>query len=98
MKFLVRLDHDEVENLIAGALLPNICKHFQGWKSNKILHFVIFHAVKTVKEAFQTKKRGNLGNGPNRGGGRQKSKKSPKFQFGKVQNNDSFSSYMDPEI
>ena len=36
-----------------------------------------------LREAFQTKKRGNLGNGPNRGGGRQKIKKVPDFSWEK---------------
>ena len=35
-----------------------------------------------IREAFQSKKRGNLGIGPN-GEGRQKIKKSPKFLVGK---------------
>ena len=38
-----------------------------------------------LREAFKTKKRGNLGNGPNRGGAT-KTQKSTKFQLGKVQN------------
>ena len=39
---------------------------FQGW----------IKAGRLVREAFQTKKQGNLGNGPNRGGVVKKSKKS----------------------
>ena len=47
-----------------------------------------------VREAFQTKKRGNFGQGPIRGGeGRQKNKKVKSFSWGKVQN----SSYEDPK-
>ena len=39
-----------------------------------------------LREAFQTKKRGNLGLGPIRGGGSSKNQKNPKFQLGKAQN------------
>ena len=45
------------------------------------------YSIDNLREAFQSKKRGNLGNGPNRGGGgSSKNQKSPKFQLGKVQN------------
>ena len=39
-----------------------------------------------LREAFQSKKQGNLGIGPNRGGGgiRKKNQKNTKFQLGKV--------------
>ena len=37
----------------------------------------VVNSIVGIREAFQTKERGNLGNGPNRGGGgRQKIKKS----------------------
>ena len=38
-------------------------------------------SVLPVREAFQSKTRGNLGNGPNGGGGRQKIKKVPTFSW-----------------
>ena len=49
-------------------------------------------------EAFQSKKRGNLGISQTMGEGASKNQKSPKFQLGKVQNNDSFSSYEGPYL
>ena len=42
--------------------------------------------VSLFREAFQPKKRRNLGNGPNRGGESSKNQKNPKFQLGIVQN------------
>ena len=38
----------------------------------------------SLREAFQTKKRENLGNGPNRGGGRKKIKKVPSWEKFKI--------------
>ena len=46
------------------------------------LKIILISITELLREASQTKKRGNLGNGPNRGG----RQKSPKFQLGKVQN------------
>ena len=44
----------------------------------------VVNSIVGIREAFQTKERGNLGNGPNRGGrGRQKIKKVPSFSWEK---------------
>ena len=57
---------------------PNcLYKNGNGHKKTEIrpIYFRLFFMKASLREAFQTKKRGNLGNGPNRGGFVNKSKK-----------------------
>ena len=58
-------------------------KHLESsvWAHKTLLYKQIY----LFREAFQSKKRGHFGNGPNRGGGSSKNQKSPNFQLGKVQ-------------
>ena len=44
--------------------------------------FIIIN-VSSLREAIQSKKRGNLGNGPN-GGGSSKNQKTPKFHLNSI--------------
>ena len=64
----------------------NLCLPGFNFKDNISLFVQLKHT--DLREAFQTKKRANLGISPNRGeeGGSSKNQKSPKFQLGKVQN------------
>ena len=82
-------------------------------KNEPILNFLAVVYGKQLREAFQTKKRGNLENSLNRGGGVVKKSKKSQDSVGKsskfinkvpssrgyqrLKYNDSFSSYEDPK-